>query len=263
MRTPHNESVAPDIAEASRPAKPTRKKGGNAEPERKCILSGEHSPRDNLVRLAISPPHTDGSCDVLPDPHAKAPGRGAWIGVSRAELEETMEKGQLKGALARGFKGGNLNIPADLPQRIEDALTGALKDRLGLELRSGFLIMGTSKIAETARSGRVHLLLHASDSSEDGRKKLDQAWRVGSEKEGSGMRGITLPLDRGALSVALGRENVVHLALGEKRSAARVQTALMRLLHFAPTDLASDQDGSDTKLDAGHAAPILDDELSI
>ncbi|MEP2735851.1 MAG: DUF448 domain-containing protein [Erythrobacter sp.] len=259
MRTPHNESVAPDIAEASRPAKPT----GKAQPERKCILSGEHSPRETLVRLAISPPHADGSCDVLPDPHAKAPGRGAWIGVSRKVLEDAVAKGQLKGALARGFKGGNFNIPDDLPQRIEDALTGALKDRLGLELRSGFLIMGTSKIAETARSGRVSLLLHASDSSEDGRKKLDQAWRVGSEKEGSGMRGITLPLDRGALSVALGRTNVVHLALGEKRSAARVQSAITRLLHFAPIDLGSEDDGAETKSDAGQTVPHSDDELSI
>ena len=263
MRTPHNESVAPDIAEASRPAKPTRKKGGKAEPERKCILSGENASRDTLVRLAISPPHADGSCDVLPDPHAKAPGRGAWIGVSRKELEDAVAKGQLKGALARGFKGGKLNIPDDLPQRIEDALTGALTDRLGLELRSGFLVMGTAKIAEHARSGRVRLLLHAFDSSEDGRKKLDQAWRVGSEKEGSGMRGITLPLDRGALSVALGRSNVVHLALGEKRSAARVEAAITRLLHFAPVNLASDDSGAETKSDAGHAVPTLDDELSI
>ena len=30
-----------------------------------------------------------------------------------------------------------------------------------------------------ADGGAVALLLHASDASEDGRKKLDQAWRVG------------------------------------------------------------------------------------
>ena len=263
MRTPHNESVVSDIDEAQRPAKPTRSKGGKAEPARKCILSGEHSAREQLVRLAVSPPRDDGSCDVLPDAHAKAPGRGAWIGVSRKALENAVAKGQLKGALARAFKGGRLNIPADLPQRIETALTGALLDRLGLELRAGFLVLGTSKIAETARSGRVHLLLHASDSSEDGRKKLDQAWRVGSEKEGSGMRGITLPLDRGALSVALGRENVVHLALAEKRSAARVDIALSRLLHFTACDRAAEDNGMKTKSDEGHAAQHLDDELSM
>ena len=76
------------------------------------------------------------------------------------------------------------------------------------------------------------LLLHASDASEDGRKKLDQAWRVGREAEGSGERGLELPLDRNALSVALGRDNVVHLALAEDASATRVIKPLTRLMHY-------------------------------
>ena len=51
-------------------------------PERKCILSGDHAAQDKLVRLALSP---DG--EILPDVRAKAPGRGAWIGVDRQTLE--------------------------------------------------------------------------------------------------------------------------------------------------------------------------------
>ena len=94
------------------------------------------------------------------------------------------------------------------------------------------LILGTERIAEAARNGAVALLLHASDSSEGGRKKLDQAWRVGTEREGSGERGTILPLDRAALSVALGRENFVHLALGDIKAAERIAGPLQRLLHF-------------------------------
>src|SRR5690348_8278996 len=155
MRTPNNEPLGSDIAEA-----PGRRK---AEPERKCILSGEHGARAQLVRLAISP---DGL--VLPDVNAKAPGRGAWIGVSRAELEAAIAKGRLKGALARAFKGAQLSIPDDLPQRIEDGLRRAFLDRLGLEMRAGHLILGSERIAEHARGGAVELLLHASDASSDG-----------------------------------------------------------------------------------------------
>jgi predicted RNA-binding protein YlxR (DUF448 family) len=70
------------------------------------VLSGEHDARDGLIRLAIS---RDG--DVLPDVLARAPGRGAWIGVTRGELETAMAKGKLKGALARAFKGAALRIP--------------------------------------------------------------------------------------------------------------------------------------------------------
>jgi hypothetical protein len=45
---------------------------------------------------------------------------------------------------------------------------------------------------------------------------------VGEEAEGTGLKGIILPLDRAALSVALGRDNVVHLALTDDAAAARV-----------------------------------------
>ena len=213
MRIPHNERLGSD---------------NSAEgPERKCILSGDVAPRDALVRLAISPEGL-----VLPDALAKAPGRGAWLGVSRAELETALFKGKLKGALARAFKGTALTIPDDLPQRIEAALMRAFTDRLGLEMRAGRLLVGSDRIAENARMGRVAWLAHAADASPDGSRKLDQAWRVGTENEGSGMAGITLPLDRAALSVALGRDNVVHLALADAAAARRIGPLLERLMHF-------------------------------
>jgi predicted RNA-binding protein YlxR (DUF448 family) len=183
--------------------------------------------RDDLVRLAISP-----EGQVLPDALARAPGRGAWIGVERNELETALANGKLKGALARAFKGAALTIPGDLPALTENALRKAFLDRLGLEMRGGRLILGSDRIANEARSGGVAALYHAADASEDGTRKLDQAWRVGQDAEGSGLCGIRLPLDRAALSVALGRDNVVHLALADARSAERVAAPLKRLLTF-------------------------------
>lgn len=232
MRTPPNERLSPDIADTPK----ARKDSG---PERRCILSGETAPREVLVRLVASPEGL-----VLPDVQEKAPGRGAWIGVSRADLAEAQAKGRLKGALARAFKTGDLEVPENLPQMVEDALRRVLLDRLGLEMRVGRLILGTQRIAEHARGGAISLLLHASDASEDGRKKLDQAWRVGREAEGSGERGLELPLDRNALSVALGRDNVVHLALADDAAVARVMKPLTRLMHYLGQDLPA-TDGRD------------------
>lgn len=219
MRIPHNEPLGSGIAEG-REARETA-------PERRCILSGETASREGMIRLAISP---DGI--VLPDVLARAPGRGAWIAVTRAELEEAIAKGRLRGALARAFKGAALTIPDGLGEMIEKALLRALLDRLGLEMRSGKLVLGSDRIAEQARMGRVAWLGHASDASEDGSRKLDQALRVGLDEEGSGKGGVRLPLDRAALSVALGRDNVVHLALADRGSAGRVMAPLGRLLHF-------------------------------
>ncbi|MDP3677162.1 MAG: DUF448 domain-containing protein [Novosphingobium sp.] len=213
MRTPHNEQVGSDI-----PVDPT---------ERTCVLSGRKAARDALIRLAISP-----EGQVFPDALAKAPGRGAWLGVSRADLEIALTKGKFAGAMKRAFKGVPISVADDLPERIEAALSRAVTDRLGLELRSGKLLMGSDRIADNARAGKVVWLGHAADASEDGSRKLDQAWRVGENAEGSGRAGIRLPLDRAALSVALGRDNVVHLALTDATAAARLAVPLGRLLRF-------------------------------
>ena len=242
MRIPHND---PLDSGSSGPAETPNHNGSTAvDPERKCVLTGEHGARDDLLRLAISP---DG--DVLPDALARAPGRGAWIGVSRGELETAISKGKLNGALARAFKGAALNIPADLPERAEAALRRAFTDRLGLEMKSGRLLVGSDRIAENARMGKVTWLAHASDAGEDGSRKLDQAWRVGREEEGSGLHGVTLPLDRAALSVALGRDNVVHLALTDREAAARLDLPLRRLLRFLGPDRTNEQ-----TMNAGTAA---------
>ena len=226
MRIPHNDALGSDSLEA---------------PERRCILTGSHGSRDELIRLAISP---DG--DVLPDALARAPGRGAWIGVSRGELETALAKGKLKGALARAYKGAALTIPADLPRRIEAALTRAFTDRLGLEMKSGKLLVGSDRIAENARMGKVRWLAHAADAGQDGSRKLDQAWRVGEDEEGSGKQGITLPLDRATLSVALGRDNVVHMALTDRSAAERLAIPLQRLLRYLGHGAATGQNEGDS-----------------
>jgi len=83
MRIPHNEPLGSGSLEAH-PA-------GNDQPERRCILTGSHGSRDELIRLAISP---DG--DVLPDVMARAPGRGAWIGAQAAQHIEAVDARQFQ-----------------------------------------------------------------------------------------------------------------------------------------------------------------------
>ncbi|MEN2710970.1 DUF448 domain-containing protein [Sphingomonas sp. NPDC092331] len=224
MRNPHNDT-ARLTAKATTPS--AAREG--SDPVRTCILSREEAPRDGLIRLALSP---DG--EVLPDVRAKAPGRGAWIGVTRAELEASGKK--LKGVLARAFKGAELRIPEDLGARIEEQLRRNALDRLGLEFKAGHVAIGGDRIQEAARGGRLHLLLHAGDAGEDGARKLAQAWRVGSDREGSGLQGLTLPIPRTILSLALGRENVVHAGLTDAKAAARTSEALDRWLRFIGSD---------------------------
>jgi predicted RNA-binding protein YlxR (DUF448 family) len=229
LRTPGN-----DTPRLTAKADSSLAAGQGSEPSRTCILSREESPREGLTRLALSP---DG--EVLPDVRAKAPGRGAWIGVDRATLEAAQAKGKLRSALSRAFKTQDLRIPDDLGERIAVQLQRAVLDRLGLEAKAGHITTGGEKLDKAARSGKLHLLLHASDASADGAGKLAQAWRVGSDMEGSGRKGLTLPVPRTILSLALGRENVVHAGLTDPKAAKRVSDALDRWLHFIGPDPAS------------------------
>jgi hypothetical protein len=164
----------------------------------------------------------------MPDVRAKAPGRGAWIAVDRAALEKAQANGKLRGALARAFKQP-VSAPENLGQRIEAALRQAALDRLGLEARAGTLLTGSEKIDVALRKGEAHLLIHAADAGEDGNRKLDQAWRVGG---GEG-QGLVFPEERAILSLALGRQNVVHAALIDRAAAQRVRHALERWRAFA------------------------------
>lgn len=195
--------------------------------ERRCILTGERAAPENLVRLALSP---DGV--VLPDVRAKAPGRGAWIGVTRAELETAQANGKLKAALARAFRTGGIVVPDDLPARLAEALERQTLDRMGLEAKASNLLTGSEKIEVAARRGQVSLLLHAADAAADGNRRLDQALRVGAEAEGTDMAGQVLPVGRDALSRAMGRENVVHIAVTNKRAADRLSVALSRWQNY-------------------------------
>jgi predicted RNA-binding protein YlxR (DUF448 family) len=214
-------------------------------PERTCILSRRTAPREELIRLALSPYN-----EVAPDVRARAPGRGAWIGVNRAELDAANAKGKLKGALQRAFKSNDVRVPADLGDQTERALRQAALDRLGMEARAGNLINGSEKVEVAARAGKVHLLVHAADAGEDGRRKLDQAWRVG----GGASEGVIFPEARTILSLALGRENVVHVALTDPAAASRVAHALARWRAFTGPERGLE--GGESALGTGSAEDL-------
>ena len=216
MRTPHHD---PELIAASGTERHA--------PERRCVLSGAHDTRDALLRLALSPEGV-----IVPDIAAKAPGRGAWIAVDRDVLAVALAKGKLKGALARAFKGAPVAIPVDLVARIDAAYLRTLLNTLGLASKAGVLLTGADKIDGAARGGKVALLCHASDAAVDGRRKRDQSWRVGMEEEGRGREGRILPIDRTALSVALGRDNAVHIAIIDAGWAMRLGQLLDRWHRF-------------------------------
>ncbi len=219
-------------------------------PERRCILTQAHGPRASLIRLAIGPED-----QVAADLGNKFPGRGAWIVAHRGVLEAAMAKGKLKGALARAFKSNSLKLPDNLAEQISIGLERRAMDRLGLENRAGHLIWGHERIGEALLKGRVRLLVHAADAAPDGTSKLEARRRGASPDTHS----LVLPVGREQLSLALGRENVVHAAIANAASAARVIEALERWAAWTGTGsagtaaIACDDDENEDQADTAIA----------
>ena len=242
----HDEHLTSDILVDD--GAPSAGAAGNALPERRCILTGVHGPRAALIRLAVGPDN-----QIAADLGAKLPGRGAWIAADRKLLDAAMAKGKLKGALARAFKANNLDLPENLSDQIAAGLERRALDRLGLENKSGNLIWGHERVGEAILKGKVRLLMHAADAKPDGMSKLEARRRGASPATVS----IVLPVGREQLSMALGRENVVHAAIGGNGaagwgSAARVIETLERWAAFNGTSVsgASNEDKNEEAVDS-------------
>ena len=97
MRNPPNETLTGQ-RRAPRTAgrQPDEVESNGHRPERTCILTRRTAAKDELVRLALGP---DGQ--VAPDVRARAPGRGAWIGVDRPALDAAQAKGKADQLLTR------------------------------------------------------------------------------------------------------------------------------------------------------------------
>jgi len=210
-------SLATDTVDGSRTEKAA------SAPERKCILTGEHGGRAALIRLAL-----DDAGGVHADLGARAPGRGAWLSPDRALIATAAAKGKLRGVLMRAFKTTRIAVADDLAETIATGLERRALDRLGLENKAGHLIWGSERIADALGSGRARLLLHAADAAPDGSAKLDGKAR-GAPRA---VAVAVLPAGREQLSLALGRENVVHAAVCDPAAATRVLAAVDRWRAF-------------------------------
>ncbi len=187
-------------------------------PERTCIITRIAGTPETLLRLALGPDDSVG-----PDYAAKLPGRGAWISLDKQRLVDAMATGKIKGALAHGFKTGKktLYVPLNLPDMIEAGLQQRALNRLGLELKSGNVMMGSDSISQLLDRLPDAMTIHAGDAAPDGIRKLFTRGRE-----------IILPVGRDALSIALGRGHVVHMAVPVRQAAQRIMIDIDRWVAY-------------------------------
>jgi predicted RNA-binding protein YlxR (DUF448 family) len=161
---------------------------------------------------------------VVPDLARKLPGRGLWIEAQRGAVEQAVRKG----AFARAAKAP-LKAPPDLAGQVDSLLKARLLQGLGLARRAGELTWGFEKVAAATAAGRTAWLVEAADGARDGRRKLEQI----AVRQPHPPRLIGL-FASAELGLALGLENVIHLAFLAGRAAERWTIDVERLSGFRP-----------------------------
>lgn len=160
-----------------------------------------------MLRFVVGPDR-----QVLPDLRARLPGRGIWLSARR----DVLETARSRNAFARAARAP-VQVPGDLLQRVEDGLSRRVIELLGLARRAGQAVCGFQRAREWAVTGRIGLVVQASDGSPDERARFM-----------SGIRDVpaVAPLPGQALGSVFGRDHVVHVAIapGPLAEALKIET---------------------------------------
>ncbi len=206
--------------------------------ERRCIVTGEALPEAQLIRFVADP---EGR--IVPDVAAVLPGRGIWVSASR----EMLERAIAKKLFARAAKA-QVTASADLADRTEAQLVARMSGDLGMARRSGAIMLGFDNVARALDGNPAPaVLVEAADGAADGRRKLAGAAAA------RGLKPAMIDvLTNAELSLALGRENVIHAALKPGRLAERLVFQAGRLKGFRAGNRPLTAAGSTPAPDKGH-----------
>jgi predicted RNA-binding protein YlxR (DUF448 family) len=188
---------------------------------RLCAVSRAQKPPENLIRFVLAP---DGS--IVPDLARRLPGRGVWVGATRATVAAAVRQK----VFAKSLKQ-QVSTPDDLAALVERLLVKRVCEALSLANKAGLLVAGFAKVEELLDRHQVAVLLQASDAAADGVDKLNRKFKalVGSERfETSTVAELTSV----ELSLAIGRPNVVHAAASEGGASQRMLQEALRLKRY-------------------------------
>lgn len=195
------------------------------EPERKCIATGEVSPKTGLIRFVVGPESV-----VVPDVAAKLPGRGIYVSSTRAALDRAGGKGLFARAARQPVK-----VPEGLADLVEALLAKRVVELLSMARKAGDAVTGYEKVKDWLVGGRAVALIQASDGSERGKTKL---------RPPEGENRLISCLTAGEIGLAFGRERAIHAALAAGGLTTRVVEEAARLAGLRSE--AGGQDGGET-----------------
>jgi predicted RNA-binding protein YlxR (DUF448 family) len=139
---------------------------------------------------------------VTPDLRLRLPGRGVWLTAEAATVAAAIKAK----VFAKAFKRP-VEVPQDLPALVDALQVSACLQSFAMANKAGLITCGFAKIEAALRAGTVSARIEASDGAPDGRAKLD---RLAAACLGETTPVVVELFSAAQLSLALGRENVIH-----------------------------------------------------
>lgn len=187
-----------------------RRQKDRAEPERRCIATGQSQPCAQLIRFVVGPEDA-----LFPDLSAKLPGRGIWISATK----DALTKAQDKRLFARAART-KVQVPENLISTLEKGLVRRVTDHISLARKAGRAVAGYEKVRGWLQTEEAAVLIQASDGSERGKTKLRLPEDIGPTLD---------CLTAHELGLSFGRDHVIHAALGAGGLTRRIVEDANRL----------------------------------
>ncbi len=178
-------------------------------PERKCIATGEVSPKEGLIRFVVGP-----DSQIVPDLAGKLPGRGVYVSSNKGALESAVSKSLFSRAARQ-----KITLADGFVEMVENLISRRVVDLISLARKSGGAVSGYEKVKDWLLKEEARVLIQAEDGSARGKSKLSTPY-------GGSYIGW---LSADELGMAFGRQTVIHAALGAGGLTERVVEEAQRL----------------------------------
>ncbi len=169
-----------------------------------------------LMRFVVVPGQITLSLDV----RSKAPGRGAYLHLSRSCIETASKRKAFSRAFGDTVRIGEVE---QLLEQMTQAAEGRLIERLGLARRAGAVAVGSEPVRRAMREDQAQFIFVSRDASDATRRQLLDNCRRKSLPVGQHFLGAKL-------AKAVGEDFVAALAVTEEPFATDIRMLSMSLL---------------------------------
>ena len=181
--------------------------------ERKCIVSGEVLPKENLLRFVVTPDN-----QIVPDFKKKLAGKGIWVSNSKSMLKKAIDKNIFSKAAKKTVK-----TDSELVEIVEGLLKKHGLNTISLARKAGILLTGFEKVSESIKKNKAAFILEAEDAGADGHNRIMllaknlEVFRIYKVEE---------------LDKALNKVNTVHAAFLQSEMAKQIRNEFSKLEDF-------------------------------